>query len=168
MKTNAASAGFAPVARADARLLILGSLPGDKSIAEQEYYAHPRNAFWPIMASVLDIDGSYAERCHGLKQNRVALWDVLCESVRPGSLDARIRIDTAVANDFGRFLADHRNIDRIGFNGRKAADLFRRFVAPGLPPDRYLIEVLPSTSPAYAGMRFDEKCAIWREFLIGK
>jgi hypoxanthine-DNA glycosylase len=165
MKSSGASAGFAPLARPDARVLILGSLPGDRSIAAQEYYAHPRNAFWRIMETIFGIHGSYSQRCEELMQHRLALWDVLAESVRPGSLDAKIRVDTAVVNDFNWFLNSHERIGRIGFNGRKAADLFRRFVAPGLPPDKYLTKVLPSTSPAYAGMRFDEKCTIWREFL---
>ena len=78
------SEGFPPVARADARVLVLGSLPGARSIAEQQYYAHPQNAFWPIMRELFRIDGSYASRCSQLLEHRVALWDVLQSSVRPG------------------------------------------------------------------------------------
>ena len=79
------SRGFPPVARSDAIVLVLGSLPSSRSIAEQQYYAHPRNAFWPIMKSILGVDGSYEERCGQLIAHRIALWDVLASSVRPCS-----------------------------------------------------------------------------------
>src|SRR5210317_1751806 len=95
----APSEGFAPVARGDARVLVLGSLPGARSIAEQQYYAHPQNAFWPIMRELFMIDGDYAARCDQLRENGIALWDVLRSSVRPGSMDADIQLGSAVAND---------------------------------------------------------------------
>ncbi len=89
------SEGFPPVAGADARILVLGSLPGDRSISEQQYYAHPQNAFWPIMRELFGIEGDYSVRCKRLIENRIALWDVLHSSVRPGSMDSDIHLDSA-------------------------------------------------------------------------
>lgn len=159
----AASAGFPPLAEADARVLVLGSLPGAKSIAEQQYYAHPRNAFWPIMKALFSIDGEYDARCRQLIANRIAVWDVLQSSVRPGSLDADIRLDVASANDFASFFGEHPDIGVVIFNGKKAEALFRRFVdaRPADAAARFM--VLPSTSPAYAAMPFSRKLAGWRQ-----
>ena len=161
----ARSEGFPPIARADARILVLGSLPGQRSIDEQQYYAHPQNAFWRIMRELFGIAGEYEARCDGLMNNGVAVWDVLHSSVRPGSMDVDIRLDSALVNDFEGFLADHDCITLIAFNGRKAEQLFTRFVdvravAPGIPRIG-----LPSTSPAYASMPFSGKLAAWRNAL---
>ncbi len=95
-----ASVGFPPVARHDARLLILGSLPGQRSLQAAQYYAHPQNAFWRIMQEVTGAGGTYEQRCERLIANGIALWDVLAESVRPGSMDADIQMPSAEANDF--------------------------------------------------------------------
>ena len=155
------SEGFAAITNTAARVLILGSLPGRKSLAEQQYYAHPQNAFWPIMHALFDIEGSYIERCRQLGQQQIALWDVLGASVRPGSMDADIRADTAEANDFEDFLARHPGIEMIAFNGRKAEQLFARLVV--LPGDRPVRTVsLPSTSPAYASLSKSDKVSAWR------
>ena len=159
------SEGFRPIASADAEILVLGSLPGDRSIAEQQYYAHPQNAFWPIMRELFGIEGDYPVRCTQLMQNRIALWDVLQSSVRPGSMDADIQLHSARANDFPGFLREHREIRVIAFNGKKAEQLFRRLV----PADSVAAEIslvdLPSTSPAYAAMPFSGKLAAWRAAL---
>lgn len=143
--------------------MILGSLPSERSIEAGEYYAHPRNAFWPIMGELIGATGSYRQRCQSLIDGRIALWDVLSQSVRPGSLDADIQLHTARANDFSAFLVAHPGIRRICFNGRKAGQLFSRFVQldPGLGPFEYL--PLPSTSPAHASMPFNEKLDCWRK-----
>jgi hypoxanthine-DNA glycosylase len=154
------SEGFPPVAGLDARILVLGSLPGKKSLAAEEYYAHPQNAFWQIMQELFGITGDYDERCAGLINCRLALWDVLRESVRPGSLDADIRRDSALANDFGLFLRAHQKIEVVGLNGKKAEQLFRAMV----PKEHYQhvrLVGLPSTSPAYAAMPFADKLSIW-------
>jgi hypoxanthine-DNA glycosylase len=156
------AAGFAPVARADARILILGSLPGQRSIAEQQYYAHPQNAFWKIMAELACTSGSYEQRCTALLESRIALWDVLANSVRPGSLDADIRLATAETNDFENFLAAHAGINLILFNGRKAAEVFRRRVLPDLARQDFRLLTMPSTSPAYAAINYAEKLRSWR------
>lgn len=149
------------MAAPDARILVLGSLPGERSIAAQQYYAHPRNAFWPIMEELFGIAGGYEARCRQLEAHHIAVWDVLARSVRPGSLDARIDLGSAQANDFATFLADHRELERIVFNGRKAELLFHRFV--DLPDDSIELLGLPSTSPAYAAMPFSGKLKRWRE-----
>jgi len=160
----ARSEGFPPVARSDARILILGSLPGDRSIAEQQYYAHPQNAFWNIMANLYGIEGDYDTRCELLCAYGIALWDVLQSSIRPGSMDAAIQLDGAQPNDFEAFFAEHPGIEIIGFNGRKAQQMFTRFVPAGRAAADQVL--LPSTSPAYASMSFSAKLNAWRDALI--
>jgi hypoxanthine-DNA glycosylase len=157
------SEGFPPVERADARILILGSLPGQRSIDEQQYYAHPKNAFWPIMKALIGTDGSYEERLADLLTNQIALWDVLASSVRPGSLDGQIQLDSARANDFESFFAEHAEIRLIAFNGKKAEQLFKRFVDSSLIGPEIHQASLPSTSPAYAAMPFSGKLDLWRQ-----
>ena len=156
-----ASEGFAPIARADARVLLLGSLPGQKSLAEHEYYAHPQNAFWSIMRELFGVNGCYDERCMGLVTKQVAVWDVLRASVRPGSLDADIRQETALVNDFETFLESHVEIELIAFNGKKAEQLFRR-MAPSKCIEHVRLVGLPSTSPAFASMPYARKLDVWR------
>lgn len=159
------SQGFPPVSRSDARVLILGSLPGARSIAEQEYYAHPQNAFWSIMREMFGIEGDYGSRCRQLQEQRIALWDVLQSSVRPGSMDADIRMDSATTNDFAGFFRVHDAIEFVGFNGKKAEQLFSRSVAADAVPASIRQASLPSTSPAYAAMPFSGKLSAWRAAL---
>lgn len=157
--------GFPPVARADARILILGSLPGQRSIAAQQYYAHPMNAFWSIMKELFGIHGAYEDRLQQLLDNKIALWDVLGSSVRPGSLDSSIDIKSACVNDFAAFLQAHTDIRLIAFNGKKAAQMFRRFVASDIVGAEVSLASLPSTSPAYAAMPYSGKLVLWRDAL---
>lgn len=159
------SAGFAPIAKADARILVLGSLPGRRSLEAAEYYAHPQNAFWNLMAAIFDIGGSYDRRCAQLIKNKIAVWDVLQSSARAGSLDSDIQMKTAKANDFKGFFELHPGIVRVCFNGRKAEQMYRRLVLPSLIEGEHELVGLPSTSPAYAAMSFDKKLAIWRSML---
>lgn len=154
--------GFSPIAGSDARILILGSLPGQRSIAEQQYYAHPQNVFWRIMEDLLGINGGYVARCEQLVKNRIALWDVLRSSLRPGSMDASIRLDSARANDFETFLGAHSAIRLIAFNGRKAEALFGKFVNSKATGDSIQRVGLPSTSPAFAAMSYPDKLKAWR------
>ncbi len=161
------STGFPPIERDDARILILGSLPGQRSIAEQRYYAHPQNAFWGIMAAMYGIEGDYAQRCRQLTEHRIALWDVLMRSFRPGSMDANISMAEAMPNDFAAFFESHRSVRLIAFNGRKAEQLFARFVEPLGIDENIRRAALPSTSPAYAALSFAEKLAVWKEALSG-
>lgn len=157
---------FPPIARADAKVLILGSLPGRKSLEMQQYYAHPQNAFWRIVMQILGVDGAlpYTRRVKILTAHRIALWDVLAAAERPGSLDSSIVHASALANDFAAFYRTHPQIRRVYFNGRKAEDLYRRFVLPGLPADFSGLSYasLPSTSPAHAGMTFAQKLERWK------
>lgn len=157
---------FAPVAGPDARILILGSIPGRESLRRQQYYAHPRNAFWPIMAELFGAgpDLSYQQRLALLVANRLALWDVIEACSRPSSLDSDIEEVTIQVNDFQRFLSDHLQIGTILFNGGKAAQTFNRRILPHLDlANRPLTcHRLPSTSPANAGTSFAEKLACWQ------
>lgn len=156
---------FPPIADTHARVLILGSLPGQVSLQRQQYYAHPHNTFWKIMGRLLGAGPElpYTERAQRLMQNGIALWDVCAAAQRPGSLDAAIVQASVVPNDFAAFIESHPDIALIGFNGGKAADLYRRLVLPALPDTGRAIrtETLPSTSPAHAAMSFEDKLARW-------
>jgi len=161
------STGFPPVEGSDASILILGSLPSQRSIAEQQYYGHPQNAFWRIMRELFGVAGEYRERCRQLVELRIALWDVLESSFRPGSMDADISLSEAKPNDFTAFFDVHQSIRLIVFNGRKAEELFGRFVVPSGIADNIPRVALPSTSPAYASLSFSGKVAAWRDALVG-
>lgn len=158
---------FAPIAAPSARTLILGSMPGQASLDASRYYAHPRNAFWPILCELLDLaaDAPYATRLRALKQARIALWDVLHSCVRPGSLDASIRLESGVTNDFRSFFRLHGRIERVFFNGTIAERLFRQRVLPALPDFTATLARLPSTSPAHASMTRAQKRDAWRVIL---
>lgn len=155
---------FPPIAGADAATLILGSMPGQASLDAGRYYAHPRNAFWPIMGELFGArpELEYDRRTAVLREARVAVWDVLDSCARPGSLDSAIERESMVANDFASFLASHPGVTRVFFNGAKAAELFESLVVPALGRVPLQRHRLPSTSPAHAGMKFAEKLAAWR------
>jgi TDG/mug DNA glycosylase family protein len=163
--------GLPPIAGRDARILILGSMPGVASIRAAAYYAHPRNHFWPILEALYGIDASllYAERVARLIRARVAVWDVLGQCARPGSLDAAIELDTAVANDLGKFLRTHRAIQLIAFNGGLARQHFRRQWETAVLAARPTLQLLalPSTSPANASWSYERKLTFWRAALLG-
>jgi TDG/mug DNA glycosylase family protein len=157
---------FPPIACKDAHTLILGSLPGRKSLEMEQYYAHPQNAFWKLIARIFDVapDLTYPQRARVLARNGIALWDVLAGAERPGSLDSSIVHATAEANDFREFFRVHPKLRRVFFNGRKAEEIFRRRVLPQIAAEfpRIRYASLPSTSPAHAGMSFVRKLARWR------
>ena len=160
---------FPPVLGPGAHTLILGSMPGERSLQEQRYYAYPQNSFWPIMARIcgFSADAGYHERLKALKQAGYALWDVLQQCAREGSLDSSINRSTEVPNDIIGLLEANRTIDRICFNGAKAEESFRRHLQGRLPDQRdFRLIRLPSTSPAHAGMRFEQKLDVWRESLL--
>lgn len=161
-----AARGFSPVSRHDARVLILGSLPGQRSLRAGQYYAHPQNSFWRIMRELTGADGSYQTRCNTLVAHGIALWDVLAQSVRPGSMDADIRLPTALPNDFPGFLSEHQDLRLICCNGKKAAQLLQRFVVDENVGPRIQLATLPSTSPAYASMSYADKLAKWRSVIV--
>jgi hypoxanthine-DNA glycosylase len=150
--------GFAPVVDADTRLLILGSLPGDASLKAAQYYAHPRNGFWPLIGGVLDehlAALSYPERLERLKARGVGLWDVIASAQRSGSLDAAIKSPEAA--DLRGLIQDLPELRAVAFNGGLAAKLGRRILAnlAGLA----LVD-LPSSSPAHA-ISLSAKAEIW-------
>jgi hypoxanthine-DNA glycosylase len=163
------SVGFPPIADAGAQVLVLGSLPGVRSLEMREYYAQPHNAFWRIMGELFGAGPElrYAERVLRLRESRVAVWDVLAAGEREGSLDSSIVAKSIVVNDFAAFFVRHASIRLICFNGNTAAGLFRRRVLPGLSPECAAIErhALPSTSPAYASLGFEQKLAQWAAVL---
>jgi hypoxanthine-DNA glycosylase len=160
------SHGFGPVARADAGVLILGSLPGKVSLERREYYAQPRNSFWRIMGELAGAspDLPYSDRLHLLRENRIALWDVCAAGCRAGSLDSSIQMPTVKTNDFIGFLRAHPHIGLICFNGTKAKEIFDLKVRrkPHAFLERIRYELLPSTSPAHAAMNYEKKLARWR------
>lgn len=154
--------GFPPIADHNATILILGSLPGRASLVARQYYAHPRNGFWPILADVVGFSAGapYAERAAALMRAGIAVWDVCAAAVRPGSLDSAIDAASVKPNDFAAFFVHHPKIMRVAFNGAAAAVLYRRH---RLPAEGLGFVQLPSTSPAYAAMNFSAKRAKWTQ-----
>ena len=151
---------FAAVADGRTRVLILGSLPGERSLAAQEYYAHPGNRFWDLVGAVVDRDlraMAYAPRLAALNDAGIGLWDVIETGRRDGSLDAAIRDETA--NDLAGLAATLPALAAIAFNGQKAATVAARqrldFVVRTL--------VLPSSSAAHASLNFAAKRERWLE-----
>ncbi|WP_369820870.1 DNA-deoxyinosine glycosylase [Pelomonas sp. Root405] len=152
--------GLAPVFDSRARLLVLGSFPGAASLQAAQYYAHPRNAFWPLMAALIgEVDLAtrpYAERLQALRQHRVALWDAVAACRREGSLDTAI--EDVEPSDLKELVARLPGLRVIGCNGALAHhQALAALGEPGLPVLR-----LPSTSPAHAGMRLADKIEAWR------
>jgi hypoxanthine-DNA glycosylase len=145
-------------------------MPGEESLLRGEYYAHPRNTFWPIMG---DLAGAgpelpYPERTETLKRAGIALWDVLRECRREGSLDGNIVRESEVPNSIPALLEKNPTIAAIAFNGRKSEAAFRKHIEPLLTAEtgsRIIRISLPSTSPAHAGRTFEEKLLIWRRIL---
>jgi hypoxanthine-DNA glycosylase len=150
--------GLPPIIDDRARMLILGNMPSVLSLATQQYYGNPRNAFWRIMGEIFcfDAEAPYQERTATLRSNGVAVWDVLGSCRRVGSLDSAVEPDSMVPNDFRALLDAHPAIERVMFNGAAAEKNFNRLVGSDLPSVR-----LPSTSPAQT-MRYADKLAAWR------
>jgi len=152
-------ASFPPVFDRSTRIVILGSLPGAASLAADQYYAHPRNQFWSLMAEVIgeDLPGmGYAMRLETLLRHRIGLWDVVAEARREGSLDSKIRDHTG--NDVVAVTQQLPQLRAIAFNGGTAAKIGMRHL--GAHAAQYRIYTLPSSSPAYT-LPFAEKLAAW-------
>ena len=164
--TESETQGFPPILGDRPRVLILGSLPSVMSIRKGEYYGHPQNAFWRIMAELFGAgtDRSYETRAKRLIDRGVAVWDVLAASVRPGSMDADIDPSSARPNEFARLFRAHPDIRLVCFNGKAAARFYQRLVAPDLEKgsNNRQYETLPSTSPANASISFTDKLDKWR------
>lgn len=151
---------FDPVVDDKTRLLVLGSLPGELSLARNEYYGNKQNRFWMLMSEVIGLDLvalEYGARLQALLANGVGLWDVVAEAHRDGSLDSRIR-DHA-GNDLLGLIGGLPNLAAIAFNGGTAARLGIK--ALGEHASRYDIVLLPSSSPAYT-LAYAEKLTVWR------
>ena len=157
---------FDPIAASDARVLVLGTIPGRRSLEAGEYYAHPQNAFWFIMENLFAKrtgGRDYGARKSLLLGAQVALWDVLRSADRSGSLDSAIASGSEIPNDFAGFFLRHPAIHTVFFNGAKAEALFRKHVLGTLASEAGLRLVrLPSTSPANAGLSRERKLAVWR------
>jgi TDG/mug DNA glycosylase family protein len=164
--TRSTIQGFPPIARDDAEILILGSMPSEESLRAKQYYAHPRNAFWPIMMELLggEAELDYDKRAQWLIDNRIALWDTLKACVRNGSLDSAIVDTTIETNDFQSFFRRHPKIRHIFFNGQKSRQVYSKYIVPGLPDVFKEIDfnVLPSSSPAMARLNRKQKTNEWR------
>lgn len=154
-------------AATDAEVLILGSMPGKRSLQAQQYYAHPYNLFWEIMADICCVgrERPYDERLQTLREHRIALWDVARECRRQGSLDGNIHPASVVPNDFQALFAHAPNIHSAFFNGHAAEQLFLRLVAKTLSTaqsQRLTCVRLPSTSPAHATLPRAQKKDLWQ------
>ncbi len=155
---------FPPIIGTNPKTLILGSSPGVISLKQQQYFAHPRNTFWPIMAELFDIDTSLGyehsvEQCQNLP---IVIWDSLKQCERKGSLDSAINKDSVVSNDFEGLFKSHPAIKHVFCNGGASFKWFKKLAMPLLPSDITLIQ-LPSTSPAHAALNFEDKLKKWHE-----
>ena len=150
---------FAPLVWGNTEILILGTMPGDLSLKMGEYYAHPRNRFWKIIATITknEMPTNYEEKKNLLKHSKIGLWDVAKAADRKGSLD--LNIYNAVPNDLNDFLKTYKNIRLIGFNGNKAMTLFAKNFQR--QTNHKHVE-LSSTSPANATINFDQICKDWK------
>ena len=160
--TNDLKTSFAPIADDKTQILILGSLPGDKSLEFQQYYAHPRNRFWRVLAEITDsrFPDNYEEKINLLQQNKIGVWDVVHTANRVGSLDTDILDE--VPNDLDEFILNHLQLKTIAFNGAKSQKLFDKYFTRKVSLKYF---ALPSTSPANAGFTFEKLCERWREIL---
>ncbi|MDR3270276.1 MAG: DNA-deoxyinosine glycosylase [Peptococcaceae bacterium] len=161
MSSNQRHQSFAPLIHPDSHTLILGSLPGAESLRQQQYYAHPYNVFWRLVYALFGCEPNpdYAQRCGFILSHGLALWDVCASAERSGSADTSI--SAVQANDISGLLIAYPNIRRILLNGRKAEyEYQRRFAA--LPVATVYV---PSTSPAFASLTFEDKLRSWQAAL---
>lgn len=161
--------GLPPVVDENSRIVILGSLPGDQSLRQQQYYADPRNHFWSLLTEVfgMPVGKTYPDRLKFLANRRVALWDVLESSERAGSTDSAIT--KPKPNGFEDLFARFPELRRVAFNGTKAEALWRTQIRPtnGVPHESLTVTTLPSSSgtPGRHVARFDAKVVRWRDVL---
>ena len=151
---------FAPVVNEQTRVLVLGSLPGEASLAQSQYYAHPQNRFWHLVGDAIGValpGMAYEARLQALLDHRIGLWDVIAKAKREGSLDSRIR-DHAT-NDLAALVAALPDLVAVAFNGGTAAKIGMQLLAES----RMSLDLikLPSSSPAYAAVPYAEKLRAW-------
>lgn len=154
---------FPPIIGVNPNILVLGTMPGAISLAEAQYYAHPRNQFWRLMGDIYGFDAGlpYADRLEKLKKAKVALWDVLHECERNGSLDSAIK--NARANDFDTFFKAHPSIHTVIFTGKTAETLFKRHAKILMNGSGLTFKTVPSPSPAHAARSYAEKLILWKQ-----
>lgn len=159
--------GLPPLIGPSPRVLVLGSMPGGESLARREYYAHPRNDFWRIVEDALGVPRAlhYTARVAALNHAGIALWDVLAECRRRGSLDAAIAREGQRPNDIPRLLNEHPGIRRIAFNGIFAERSFHAVIGSDALPQALECRRLPSTSPANASIPYPRKLEQWQDAL---
>jgi double-stranded uracil-DNA glycosylase len=160
MQSDGVKVGLPPIARDNARLFVLGSLPGDASLAAGEYYAHPQNQFWRLLGTVIGEELCalpYELRLERLAERRIGLWDVIASALRRGSLDQAIR--SANHNRVERLILDFPNLEAIAFNGGASASVGRKLITPD---HRLTLIDLPSSSPANT-RPLAEKAAVWAQ-----
>lgn len=157
--------GFPPIAGKTATILILGTMPGEESLRKREYYAHPRNAFWRILGSLLGFEpaADYEDKTRILLENNIALWDVMNSCERKGSLDSSIKTESIIENEFAPLFSRCPGIKNVYFNGARAEQEYVKRIKPQLPKTRHEITHtrLPSTSPAMARLSLKDKITEW-------
>jgi len=162
--------GFKPIIGGKPKALILGSMPGEASLQQSQYYANPRNLFWQIVAGHFNFDhtADYERRKDYLILNQIALWDVIESCERPGSLDSAIQSSSIKVNDFMNLFTSYPSISHVFFNGTKAKTEFNRRVKPELSTLTMELELilLPSTSPANARITRHEKITQWSKLKL--
>lgn len=159
---NSLKNSFPPIADEKTEILILGSLPGEMSLELQQYYAHPRNRFWKVIAKITnsEIPENYEQKLSFLQQNRIGVWDVVQTAKRVGSLDTNILNE--IPNDLESFINNHPSLKVIAFNGAKSRALFDKYF---VRQSKLKYLALPSTSPANASFTFEKLCENWRKIL---
>lgn len=152
---------FKPIIDENSKIIILGSIPSVKSLKNNEYYGNPRNQFWKLIYSIFneEMENEYSKRIDYILRHKIALWDVISNCFRPGSLDTSIR--NASINDFETLFKEHPNIKYIFFNGAKAENLFMKNIDRKQIEDKLLFK-LPSSSPARA-IPLQEKIKYWKK-----
>ena len=153
---------FDPISNDETTILILGTMPGDKSLELGEYYGHPRNRFWKIISTITnnDLPLTYSDKKALLLKTKIGIWDVAHKAIRKGSLDSAIEDEEP--NDLDSFMSKHKNLKVIGFNGTKSEALFDKYFDRKCDI-KYIS--LPSSSPANTGVNFDNICKLWRQIL---
>jgi double-stranded uracil-DNA glycosylase len=153
---------FPPIIGDTPKLLILGTLPGEESLSQQRYYAHPRNHFWPLMAALLNVPlpDTYEQRCTLLISNSIAVWDVLASAERAGSLDSALKNEKP--NAIAELLREHTSLAHIAFNGQAASQLFCRHITPKLGTRATTLALITLTSSSPTNVRpFEAKLENW-------
>lgn len=151
---------FEPISNAETKILILGTMPGDKSLLQNEYYAHARNSFWKIIATLTKsaLPVTYQDKIELLYSNNIGIWDVAHQANRKGSFDISIKDEEP--NDLNSFVSNHKALKVIGFNGAKSEALYDKYFTRN-PNITYFL--LPSTSPANTNMNFENMCKVWKQ-----